>query len=336
MSTPPEPKPPRVSPAVSVLVDQAQFAAISQAFSESLSLASSFSGLDHAAAVEIAKSLSSSLAPVIGNQTALDEITESVTAAFTFSNPALELAERLTPTALVPGLKELGGLVSALELERFRRYWAENAPDNWTALEDEWLDIFDVIEGTGLCVVWAPDDAVVREIISAENAEDCLVQNRDRVLDAVESVLERAQGVPIAGHADACEFAEEAVASARHGSPLAAQAVAACGFATVLNISHGINFKTARTRFETDLGDTTVGTMRASAIRFCSHQALAQYTPGGPPPNAYARHATHHGARANFSEANALSALLLLVAWLRELKWIKENDPITLTDFTPV
>jgi hypothetical protein len=321
---------------VSVLVDQAQFAAISQAFSESLSLASPLAGLDQSAAIEIAKSLSSSLAPLVRNQTVLDEITKSVKAAgFTFPNPAFEIAACLAPMTLVPGLKELEGLVSALDLGTFQRYWSENAPDNWAELEDAWLDIFDVIAGTGLCVVWAPDDEIVREMIAATSAEACLVQNRDRVLDALESVLERARGVPITGHGDACEFAEEAIASARRGSALAAQAVAACGFATVLNISHGINFGTARTRFVTELGDTTVGTMRASAIRFCSHQALAQYTPGGPPPNAYARHATHHGARANFSEANALSALLLLVAWLRELKWIEENDPISLADFTP-
>lgn len=264
------------------------------------------------------------------------EVAKSLSSVVADQAQLAAVARGLSWPSPVPSLKQLGEAFRVWDPERLRGYWVENAPDNWAQLENEWLDIFDVVESTGLCVAWAPDDAVIREMIAAADIGDCLVQNRDGVLADMETALERACGVPIAGHADACEFAAEAVASARDGRSMAAQALAACGFATVLNISHGIDFAKARTRFATDLGDTTIGTMRASVIEFCSHQALEQYKPGGPLPRAYARHATHHGARGNFSEANSLSSLLLLVAWLRELKWIEEHDPAALTSFAPI
>jgi len=44
-------------------------------------------------------------------------------------------------------------------------------------------------------------------------------------------------------------------------------------------------------------------------------------------PDGFNRHASQYGARRFLSQSNALSGLLLLVGWLREFKWVSDNQP---------
>jgi hypothetical protein len=73
----------------------------------------------------------------------------------------------------------------------------------------------------------------------------------------------------------------------------------------------------------TELEKTTMRLMKADLIQLCTASALTDIDKierGG-----FNRHATQHGQRALFSEANALAGILLLTAWVRELRWLSDN-----------
>jgi hypothetical protein len=222
--------------------------------------------------------------------------------------------------------------VIKLELQKttkqVRRMLVASAPDNWD-LEFAGVDLFDLIAESGICLVWAPRAEVIQAMLDADQASPyvTLTAASGIVLDDLDAVLDRARGTEIFGHDDGCAFAAEAIASARDGHWNAAQSHTASGLGHVLQRVRGFpTLSAARKKFEKrNLDDATMQIIKVTLLEVCSAKALLNYA--GDPPKTFNRHATQHGERQSFSQANALAGMLLLVGWLREFRWEEENHP---------
>jgi hypothetical protein len=134
--------------------------------------------------------------------------------------------------------------------------------------------------------------------------------------------------VELAGFKAASAFAEEAIAAAHDGHMTAAQSLAACGLEPAAKLSFGMpTLSQVRKQFERRNVDEVRATlMKITLLQMCTARALAQYDENSL-PEGFNRHATNHGERACFSDANALAGMLLLVGWLREFRWFATIIP---------
>lgn len=234
-------------------------------------------------------------------------------------------AARRHATLIKPGLE------SAMAAHRA---WRQGLPSNWHGLDpDELTATLKLVEDSGLCVVWAPREEIVRQILGQEGTQEqllLLAARKDDILDDLTAVLKEAAGAGIvSGHGDACEFAGDGIDAARAGLFRPAQAAAAAGLGLVLHASLGFpqlrGLGEAFKRFnERDLDETVLRLLKLSLIELCTAKALLNTKKAVP---GFNRHGTQHGDPAFFSPANTLCGLLLLVAWLRELKWFAEHHP---------
>jgi hypothetical protein len=254
-------------------------------------------------------------------------------------NAAVERAfVKIPPPAILEATEALRRTISAAlpraAIEQFQKTlhdtWLASAPNNWHGLRDEMLELADLVDATGISVVWAPREAVIRQLLAADpqarSAE--LARWTNDVLDDLDEMLTEAQ-MPesdLSGHADACAFAAEAIAEAREGHFNSAQALAACGLGPVLHDAMGMTFGRAFKKFsERNLDDATLELLKVAMLEVATAKALTNFE--AVLPDGFTRHATQHGERSFFSQSNALSGLLLLVGWLREFKWLSDNQP---------
>lgn len=221
--------------------------------------------------------------------------------------------------------------------EGIRELWRRYSPDNWHELQVGEPDIVDFLEESGIPIVWVPRAATIEALIAGESSAryEILASSSDWVLDDLEAVLARARGADVRGHADACEFAGDAIASARGGHWAAGQALAACGLGQVI---HGMldfpvlgGLGRARKQFrERDIEETTMMVLKAALLEVCTANALTDIPYADP--QAFNRHGTQHGDRRFFSRASALGGMLLLVGWIREFTWLDEHGLLTEDD----
>jgi hypothetical protein len=218
--------------------------------------------------------------------------------------------------------------------ELFRQY----APANWHALQSGELEVVDLVEESGIAVVWAPRAEIVDALIAADRGtwQEILVDASADVLDDLDAALAEARGADVEGHSDACEFAVEAIAAARDGHWTAAQAIAASGLGQVIHGLFGYplfgGLGAARKRFSTrDLDEATMTVLKVALLEVCTVKALTDIHRGAE-PELFNRHGTQHGDRRFFSQANAVGGLLLLVGWIREFAWLSEHRPDLFAD----
>jgi hypothetical protein len=221
-------------------------------------------------------------------------------------------------------------------VNQLQKLWLRSAPANWHGLGDEALELTDLVQESGVCLVWVPREMVIRRLLgvdaTARPAELALLS--EEVLDDLEAALGESQmlELDLRGHAEGCEFASEAIAAARDGHWTAAQAVAACGLGRVLHATFGFStlgkaFKKFNAR---DVDEATMEILKVALLEVSTARALQNY--GDVQPAGFNRHGTQHGERQFFSKANALEGLLLLVGWLREFKWLAMNHPHVFSD----
>lgn len=216
-------------------------------------------------------------------------------------------------------------------LREAREVWRASLSPNWRELGPEELTkTLELIEETRLCMVWTPRVEVIRAVLNESEHEaqlNALEQRRDEVLGDLENALDEAKGAEVVGHADACWFATEAIAAERDGHSGAAQAVAASGLGPILHRAFGFEqLDGAYRKFnQTDMEEATLRLMKVSLLQLCTARTLTD--PDRVTAPGFYRHPTQHGERPYFSSANSLAALMLLVGWVRELKWLSDNHP---------
>jgi hypothetical protein len=231
----------------------------------------------------------------------------------------------------------------AAALERERQAWRQglaqmqteyrrNLPENWQDIEPSLLDVIEAVKQTGICLVWVPRAALVMRFVQTESRgarEALLVSQRDAVLNDLETMVEEAGTVDLAGFDAASAFARDAITTARNGHMTAAQSLAACGLEPAARVSFGIrSLNQMREVFGARDTRSVPGMLaKVTLLQLCTAKALAPYGEALPSPEGFNRHATQHGRRECFSDANALAALLLLVGWLREFRWFADHHP---------
>jgi len=217
--------------------------------------------------------------------------------------------------------------LAALE-EAFRR----NLPENWQDIDSSLLDVIEMIKQSGICLVWAPRGELVLQLISAGSnteREAVLAAVGDTVITDLGAAMATVGTVKLAGFEEASGFARDAIAAARDGHMAAAQSLAACGLEPAVRLSFGMSDLAAiRRDFETRNVDEVTGMlMKVTLLQMCTAKALTQFHRGDALPDGFNRHATQHGVRDCFSDANALAGMLLLVGWLREFRWFADHHP---------
>jgi hypothetical protein len=222
--------------------------------------------------------------------------------------------------------------------QRVQELWRQYAPENWHELESGDLDVVDLVEESGIAVVWAPRAEIVDALIAADSRTryEILVDASADVLDDLEAALAQARGAEVKGHAHACEFARETIAAARDGHWTAAQALAASGLGQVIHGMFGYplfgGLGAARKKFSArDIDEATMTVLKVALLEVCTVKALTDIHRGAE-PHLFNRHGTQHGDRRFFSQSNAVGGLLLLVGWIREFTWLSEHRPDFFTD----
>jgi hypothetical protein len=215
--------------------------------------------------------------------------------------------------------------------ESFRRDWQEAIPPNIRALEDNGglFEAIDMSVAAGPCVIWAPRAEIVEQLVAAETFDErsaILVERREDVLSDLADVLAESGCEVVAAQTDARELASLAVEAAKDKHDAAAQALAAATLACVLQevlLYEGLG-GVYKAMSRHDIEDATFQILRVVAIELATSQTLLntdEHVAG------FNRHGTLHGKRSFYGPGEMLAALLLVVAWVRELSWWAEKRP---------
>ena len=216
-------------------------------------------------------------------------------------------------------------------LARMEATYRRNLPENWQGIESSLPEVIDVVKESGICLVWTPrGDLILRLVAATSFAErkSLLAAERDVVLADLDAAMQAVGTVEVAGFEAASAFAQDAIAAAHDGHMTAAQSLAASGLEPAARLSFGMpSLNSVRKQFEArNVGEVRATLMKVTLLQTCTAKALAQYDEDSL-PEGFNRHATHHGERACFSDANALAGMLLLVGWLREFRWFADHHP---------
>ena len=227
-----------------------------------------------------------------------------------------DVAARLPPPESILRLVETVAEGGRLALQR-------GLPANWRELDlADWERALRLGTEHGISVIWAPRVEIVRELIGAETEAErdrVLVEHRERILGDLESPLREATYDRF-GHGPS--MAWQALGALRDGHYAPAQSHAAAALTQLVhdNLGHA-QLHDARRAFEQhDPMHVEMGMFRITALLRTLARALHRTDDARP---GFNRHASAHGvATAQYSEANALAAMLLLVGLLRELQFV--------------
>jgi hypothetical protein len=173
----------------------------------------------------------------------------------------------------------------------------------------------------GLCTVWSPRVEFIRELISAADDEELearLLGREHEILEDVEATLGEATHPRLVELQDC---AKEAVATYRNQGPRPAQAYATVLLTNIVNVTFGLKFKNALDRWQAqEPMEVPLGEFRFRLIFWSFGRALKHTNLAGP---GFNRHAAvgHTTLSDQYTRANALAAILLLGAVVRELHW---------------
>jgi hypothetical protein len=209
--------------------------------------------------------------------------------------------------------------------------YRRNLPENWQSIDSSLLDVLAVVKESGISLIWAPRSELILRLVAATTRADregLLAAERDVVLADLDTTMRGVGTVELAGFREASAFAQEAIAAAHDGHMTAAQSLAACGLEPAARVAFAIpSLSQVRKQFERRNADEVRATlMKVTLLQMCTAKALAPYDENSL-PEGFNRHATNHGERAWFSDANALAGMLLLVGWLREFRWFADHHP---------
>lgn len=209
--------------------------------------------------------------------------------------------------------------------ENARAIWINALPPNWSDLSfEEVRTVIDRVRDSGYSLVWLPRTEIIREALAAEPSglSAVLLRRRDDILDDAVACLAEAEDRDLALM---CEALLESIAALRDGHPRAAQALASSVFTSEIHSLFEMGTKAIRKRMaEEDPEDATIGELRLRTIFLAGARALSEYRPdrAWPIRRDFNRHNTAHRITVEqWTEANALSAIMLAVSLLREMDY---------------
>jgi hypothetical protein len=212
--------------------------------------------------------------------------------------------------------------------EQMERYYRECLPSNWRDFSTDQVDqAVDLALDTGLSLVWVPRAEIVEELLVASPTEREHVLRSDEpdVLHDLGACLDEITHSALRNFQQA---GKEAVAAYRGGLPWASQALASAAISGAVHELFGEDtFADARERFEREHpSEEDMRLFRMRVLMWACARALRGTAEG---LSGFNRHASLHGVfEDQYTEANALAVLLLLVGLLRELQpWFAREHP---------
>lgn len=261
----------------------------------------------------------------------VESISQSIT------EPMLERAreiERIAASIAMPKIEALQFQIPQLpkwwdDLADLARQWQEAweaaLPPNWADLDggNAVFEIVDHMRGSKVCLVWLPRAPILAEVIAAapEQTKAVLLAHKDEVLDDATALLDECAKVALAQEREAVR---DAIAAMRDGHHRPAQALAAAAFTSTCHVFF-VSDKTKEIRGmlrNRDPDDAAIRQLRLWSICMVSAEALDSYNPTKVDGYGdFNRNISVHRITARqFTDANALAAIVLVTALLRELE----------------
>jgi hypothetical protein len=216
------------------------------------------------------------------------------------------------------------GPVLAKVGQQIRDAWRAAMPPNWVDLSAEEVQgAIDRVRDTGFCLVWLPRLDIVRAVLAStpEDTATVLLAHRDQVLDDAERTLADCSQPELELEREA---ASDAIEALRSGRPRPAQALASSVFTSAIHVFFQVG-KTRKIRKlmeDEDPEDAAFSELRLRTIYLAGASALSAFRPerAWPVPRRFNRHNTAHRiTREQWTEENALAAVMVAVGLLREL-----------------
>lgn len=246
--------------------------------------------------------------------------------------PTFETWQFKIPELPLPKFPDYGKQFAEVA-RRWHEAFLAAQPKNWRDLgdEDKALDIVEHVRQSNVCLVWLPRASILQEVLDADpaDAKTIMLAHRDEVLDDALAVLDACQDEGFALERTA---ARDAIAALGAGHSRAAQALAACALTSTCHVffDHGGTGRIAKDMRATDPEDAAIAQLRIRSIFLTSAEALEKFNPVAAKPTYkdFNRHNTAHRiTEAQFTAANALAAIVLVAALLREVEeWPRETS----------
>jgi hypothetical protein len=237
------------------------------------------------------------------------------------------LASLINNSAVLDLQKALSDLDPSWVEESLRKAW----PPNWRELGDSSKvdQVLAIMDETGWCLVWCPRRELIETLVDAPDVgarTAILLDAQELVLEDLRGCLAQTSGEEIADHRDAAGRAIDAFAS---GHDAAAQALAAADLSALINGTLGLSFHRAEQRLQGDPMEASINAFREQAVFNMVSLSLQRYYAdrGDPIPASFSRHATAHSiSNEQYTKVNSLAALLLLVAFIKELDLLLDSQ----------
>jgi hypothetical protein len=211
-------------------------------------------------------------------------------------------------------------------------------PENWRGLTNpQVFAAVDLMAGTGWSLLWTPPAETIVELLETRDPvvrRQILLDAEPRILYDLDRLLRRIEEPALLPLRDATQESLEAY---RSGFFSSSQALSASILSSALHEhlgekSHG----KARRRFlEANEKEASIREFRWVAIQQALGKVLDDYNPvtGRPERSDFNRNASAHRVKApQYSQVNALSALMLVTALLLELNDLPEDEEAASTD----
>jgi hypothetical protein len=203
-------------------------------------------------------------------------------------------------------------------------------PLNWRELDPTEQEAAEALTmEKGICVVWAPSAAIVRELINASDdaeLERILLKNQDEILEDLDTRLAETSHPNIE---DILPLACQAIESFRADRPEAAQALATTLLTHIVHDRFNITrFAHAREEWQKeDPKDATLRLYRFKLILWSFARALHHTDHAAPGFNRHAAAGHYSNLAEQFTRVNSLQSLMLVTAVVRELhEWYTLED----------
>ena len=259
-----------------------------------------------------------------------EETMEMLRRSTTIAPETTAALRRLTADVQFPVLDESIREAMREAFRRFHELWEHAMPSNWKGFEPhEVIATIERVRVAGFVLVWIPRAEIVRDVLAADEGETAavLLARRDDVLDDAVACLSEIEHPDLVLIRDGIE---EAIRALRGGLPRAAQALASVAFTSEIHEFFEMGTKASRKRMiESDPEDAPLGQLRLLTIFVAGAKALDEFRPDRALPvrSDFNRHnSAHRLTREQWTEANALSAIMLATALLREMQYWYELD----------
>jgi hypothetical protein len=212
-------------------------------------------------------------------------------------------------------------------VERIRENYEWLIPPNWRKLDgDQLMRVARMMREEGLALAWVPSHATLERLLAADGLDArkaVLVEQEGRVLADLDRALD---GVDRESVDDLLVATREAIELYRSGYYGGAQALATAGLTSAINNQLGRTLRKARQDFHVeDPEEEGMVEWRVSVVLGAVWKSLDEFWPekGDPVPEHYNRHAsTHRVGLPQYTQENALCAVMLLACTVIEIDWI--------------